>query len=250
MIAAERAGICAIAVMAKAPREGAVKTRLVPPLDFASAARMSRAFLRDITENIRLAARFEPIHGYVAYAPVGVESLFDGCLAEETRLILADGAPESEAGVVGFGRCLLQTMRDLLAMGYGSAVVLNSDSPTLPNERLRETARLLARDDDHIVFGPADDGGYYLLGARAPHAHLFRDIAWSTDQVADQTRERAREASLRVTELASWYDVDDRRGLSRLTADLAGTAAPQSYAAPFTAAALAELRAGALLQQE
>ena len=83
---------CAIAVMAKAPQPGLCKTRLSPPLSAADCAVLSAAFLRDVTENIALAARGAPIQGYVAYAPAGLERLFDGHLAAGTRLLLADGS--------------------------------------------------------------------------------------------------------------------------------------------------------------
>ena len=57
---------------------------------------------------------------------------------------------------------------------------------------------------------------YYLLGLKAAHAHLFEDIAWSTDSVAEQTAQRAREIGLELVTLPSWYDVDDAASLYRL----------------------------------
>jgi len=235
---------CAIAVMAKAPRPGAVKTRLVPPLSFEHAAQLSGAFLRDITENIQRAADQEPIAGYVAYAPAGVEAMFEGTLAPGSRLLLADGAAVAEPHIQGFGRCLFQTIRDLLGLGYQSAVVLNSDSPTLPTALLCETARALSRPEADMVLGPAEDGGYYLLGVRAPHAHLFRQIDWSTDQVAAQTRARASDLGLESVLLDPWYDVDDRHGLNRLIQDIGERRTEEGhrpYAAPLTAACLSRL---------
>jgi hypothetical protein len=113
-----REGGCAIAVMAKAPRPGQVKTRLVPPLTAISAATLSASFLRDITENIALAANDAAIHGYVAYAPAGFENAFDGMLADGTRLVLADGVGVSVSGVEGFGRSLLHAAQALLAKGH------------------------------------------------------------------------------------------------------------------------------------
>src|SRR5258708_5161881 len=109
---------CAIAVMAKAPRPGQVKTRLVPPLTPDMASALNANFLRDITENILLAAHDRAIQGYVAYAPVGFEALFDGMLACGTRLVLADGAGVSAPRVHGFGRCLLQAAQSLFAQGH------------------------------------------------------------------------------------------------------------------------------------
>src|SRR6185437_4377818 len=125
-------GSCAIGVMAKAPRPGLAKTRLCPPLRAEQAAALSAAFLRDITENIALAARLTPISGYIAYAPAGQEALFDGHLAVGTGLVLADGAIDAPPGVQGFGKCLLHAIQAMLALGHRSAIVLNADGPTLP----------------------------------------------------------------------------------------------------------------------
>lgn len=236
--------ICAIAVMAKAPRAGSCKTRLVPPLKPEEAAALSAAFLRDITENIALAGSAEKIRGCIAYAPAGLEALFDGHLAAGTGFVLADGSPDMPDGISGFGRCLFHAIHSLLQDGFGAAVVLNSDSPTLPTEILAHTARLLARPGDRAVLGPADDGGYYLLGVKSAHAHLFADIAWSTADVAARTRERAREIGLPLVELPAWYDVDDAASLFRLVDDLAMPAAVDGlmpFAAPASAACLERL---------
>ena len=239
---------CAIAVMAKAPRAGASKTRLVPPLTPEQAASLSAAFLRDVTENIVAAARLAPIAGYAAYAPAGLESLFDGHLAAGTRLILADGSPDMPAAVRGFGRCLLHAIQSLLAAGHPSACLLNSDGPTLPTSILADAARRLAAPGDRAVLGAADDGGYYLLGLKTPHAHMFEDIAWSTEDVAETTAMRAREIGLELVMLPRWYDVDDGASLARLQMELAAPLPCHGlvpYHAPATAARLAAMAAGA-----
>ena len=242
--AVTRQGGCAIAVMAKAPRPGQVKTRLVPPLTPDSASLLSASFLRDITANIALAAKEAAIHGYIAYAPAGFGTSFDGITAEGTRLVLADGAEISEPGVEGFGRSLLHAAQSLFAAGHDAVCLLNSDSPTLPTCLLAEAAIALAEPGDRMVLGPAEDGGYYVIGMKAPHVHLFRDVAWSTDRVADQTRARAGALGLPVVELATWYDVDDATSLRRLCRELtrrsAGDLTP--YAAPATAECLMRLR--------
>ncbi len=226
----------AVAVMAKAPEAGRSKTRLVPPLDRAEAAALSAAFLRDMTENIVLAARDVPLACFVAYAPAGAESSFDGVLADGTSLLLADGSPPMPPGVQGFGRSLLHAVQSLLAAGYAGVCLLNSDSPTLPTSFLCDASTALLAPGERIVLGPAEDGGYYLLGMQAPHAHLFEDIDWSTDRVAMQTRERARALGLELLDLPAWYDVDDRDGLVRLLTGLNAPAArpPQPYQAPAT----------------
>jgi rSAM/selenodomain-associated transferase 1 len=233
-----RAEQCAIAVMAKAPRPNHVKTRLVPPLTPQEAASLNACFLRDVTENIRAAGKAVPIAGVVAYAPQGAEALFDGMLAPGTELVLADGSIDVPAGVEGFGRSLLHAAQSLLAAGYGAACLLNSDSPTLPTAFLREAAEILARPGDRMVLGVADDGGYYMIGLKTPHAALFQDVTWSTDQVSAQTLSQAATLGLEVVLLPSWFDVDDAVSLTRLVNDLTAEHGDRSapYPAPATRA--------------
>src|SRR5271156_6077752 len=114
------AGRCAIAVMAKAPSPGRVKTRLVPPLSADEATALSGCFLQDVTANIAQAARDQPIDGYVAFAPAGSEALLRPVIAPGTRLILADGSPVMPDRVERFGRSLLHAARGLFELGYGA----------------------------------------------------------------------------------------------------------------------------------
>ena len=238
MVAAARRGGCAIAVMAKAPRPGLVKTRLVPPLTPEAASVLSASFLRDVTENIGRAARGRNVRGYVAYAPAGFAAAFDGVLADGTDLVLADGASLLSSRVHGFGRCLLHAARSLFVKGHDAVCLLNSDSPNLPTPLLLQSVAALAEDGDRVVLGPAEDGGYYVVGMKAPHTHLFEDVAWSTNAVAEQTRQRARDLGLPLVELNTWYDVDDAPALSRLCRDLASRQPADGldpYPAPATA---------------
>jgi uncharacterized protein len=213
--ATTRAG-CGVAFMAKASAPGRAKTRLVPPLTFEEAAVLNTAFLQDVADNVLLAARDCDrdcgIAGYAAYGPPGSEDFFRRTLPGSIGLI--------EAWRQNFGDCLLHTIEEIFARGHSSAVVLNSDSPTLPTAFLVEAATALARPGDRAVLGPSSDGGYYLLGLKTAHRHMFENIAWSTEQVAKQTLERAREIGLDVHRLPVWYDVDDVDGLRRLRAEL------------------------------
>ncbi len=237
-----KAALCAIAVMAKAPRPGHVKTRLQSVLAPEEAARLGAAFLQDITENLRRAAQDAPIAPFVAYAPLGEEARFEGLLAPGTELILADGAGGDAPGVEGFGRVLLHATRALLEQGYGAACVLNADGPTLPTACLVQAARRLLAPGMRAVLGPAEDGGYWLLGLQTPEPRLYARIAWSTDQACVQTQARAAEAALPLELLDTWYDVDDRAGLQRLAAELSGArSGPLTpYRAAATAACLAK----------
>lgn len=204
---------CAIAVMAKASAPGRTKTRLVPPLTYDEAADFNTAFLQDIAASLLRAGERAPIAPYMAYGPGGPD-FFRRHLPPEIGLI--------EACYPNFGDCLCMTIERLLGQGHGAAVVLNSDSPTLPTALLVETAERLAAPGERAVLGPASDGGYYLLGLKQPHRHLFEDIAWSTERVAEQTLMRAREIGLAVEILPTWYDVDDVEALRTLHAELFG----------------------------
>jgi len=218
--------------MAKAPREGEVKTRLVPPLTPAEAMALSIAFIRDTAENILAAAEIVPIDGFVAYSPPGSAALFAGVVPGAIRLL-----PPRR---VGLGASLLDAASDLLAGGYGAACLVDADSPTLPTSVLVEAAHVLAKPGDRVVLGHAADGGYYLIGLKRPHRRLFEGIAWSTESVFRQTIDRAAEIGLSVHTLPVWYDVDDVASLRRLIGDLA---APDhsGYPAPHTSALLRRL---------
>lgn len=232
-----RSECCAIAVMAKAPRIGEAKTRLVPPLSAAEAAAISACFIRDAAANIAAAARQAMIEGYIAYSPPDAAAEFAPLLAERMRLL-----PSRRSGL---GASLYDAAEDLLKAGYSAACLINSDSPTLPTSLLVDAARALLEAGDRIVLGPAKDGGYYLIGFKRPHARLFDDIAWSTPLVFKQTVERAREIGLEPLVLPMWYDVDDFESLQRLGSELLGESGKSEggavYAAPHTAALLRAL---------
>jgi hypothetical protein len=209
---AEGTAACGIAVMAKASEAGRTKTRLVPPLSFDEAAAFNTAFLRDVASSLIKAGAAASIAPYMAFGPPGSESFFRRTLPADIGLM--------EVWFANFGDCLLETIRALLERGHASAVVLNSDSPTLPTSLLIAAAMALAQPGQRAVLGPAHDGGYYLLGLKHAHRRMFEDIDWSTSRVARQTLERAAEIGLPVHVLPTWYDVDDVEGLRTLHAEL------------------------------
>ncbi|MBV9078162.1 MAG: glycosyltransferase [Methylobacteriaceae bacterium] len=222
--------------MAKASAPGRTKTRLVPPLTFAEAAELNTVFLRDIVRNLAAArAAGADLQAYLAFGPPGSESFFTQEVSPEADLI--------EAWMPGFGDCLFHALSEMFLRGHAAACVLNADSPTLPTSILIELSERLARPGDRAVFGPSEDGGYYVLGLKAPHRRLFEEIAWSTETVAEATLARAREIGLPVEVLPRWYDIDDRDCLIRLVHETLGEPADredglQPHPAPASAAYL------------
>lgn len=230
--------------MAKASVPGRTKTRLTPPLTAIEAAAFNTAFLKDVSANLLTASRATGIRGYMAYGPPGAQQFFIEHLPGEIGLI--------ESWYPNFGDCLFKAITGLFEAGHGSAVVLNSDSPTLPTALLIETAEVLAQPGDRAVLGPSTDGGYYLLGIKQAHRRLFDDIDWSTERVARQTLSRAEEIGLDVHCLPAWYDVDDAPSLRQLHGELFEDAsldpALSPFHAPNTAALISELSATADLR--
>lgn len=235
---ARRAGLCALAIMAKAPRNGEVKTRLVPPLTAAEAAMLSACFLKDIAANFMVAAKSVAVEGYVAYSPAGSEALFRDLVSPEILLL-----PPRR---IGLGNSLLDAAEDLLKAGYGAACLVNADSPTLPTSVLLQAAEALRAPGDRVVLGPARDGGYYLIGLKQAHPRLFDEIAWSTERVFRQTVERAASIGLDVVTLPLWYDVDDATSLGWLCGEVLDGRRPpdcllDGYRAPYTGDYLSKL---------
>ena len=218
---------CALGLMAKAPLVGEVKTRLVPPLTPQEAAALNVCFLRDMAANIRSISET----GLVVYTPAGSESAFDGILPDGFGLLLQRGP--------SLGDRLCNATDDLLRQGYDAVCLINSDSPTLPKSILIQAIKLLAAEGDRVVLGEAEDGGYYLIGLKHAHRHLFNGIAWSTADVFDRTRQRAAEIDLSVELLPPWYDVDDAETLNRLCEELLLPATLNgAYEAPYSRAFL------------
>lgn len=225
------AGVCALGVMTKAPKPGRVKTRLSPPLTPEEAAGLNTCFLRDTSAAIENATHGGLAQGIGVYTPIGEESAYDGILPKHFALIPQRGD--------AFGERLIFATEDLLRVGFDAVCLIDSDSPTVPQQAYADAAQILHEPGDRIVFGPSDDGGYYLIGMKQLHRRLFEDIDWSTERVAEQTLAHAKEIGVEVKLLPTWYDVDDRATLRRLCDELIGsTNGGSGFAAPQTRAYL------------
>ncbi len=204
----------AVTIVCKTPMPGRSKTRLSPPLRPEECAAISACFIRDLTATIAgLAAERDDVTACVLYTPVGSEAALRGLLPGGFDLVLQ--------GEGDLGDRLLQGTIDLLGAGYSGAILINSDSPTLPKAILSEAVDAVRRGGN-VTLSPAFDGGYTLIGLSQPHARLFADIPWSTSEVYRLTLARARELGLPVVNVPGWYDVDDAQSFSMLEAELAG----------------------------
>lgn len=224
--------------MTKMPAAGSSKTRLSPPLTPSEAAALSACFLSDTCDNIAGIASDGSADGVAVYTPVGAEDAYQELLPNAFSLIPQRGD--------SFGDRLFHASEDLIALGYDSLCLIDSDSPTLPAAFLRAAVTALARPGDRVVLGPAKDGGYYLIGLKQAHRHVFDEIDWSTSRVLRQTIARAKERRLPVTILPSWFDVDDGETLRQLCDEMFhsnGHSAAIPYRAPHTRRYLARLLA-------
>ena len=227
------AGRCALAIMTKVPRPGEVKTRLSPPLTPEEAAALNRCFLRDTAAAIAQVG--QPAQGVACYTPVGLESGYRDIFPRDFQLIA------QRAGT--FGERLAAATADLFAVGFAAVCLIDSDSPTVPASTFARGVQILSMPNDRVVLGPSDDGGYYLIGMKKLHPALFEDIAWSTDQVLAQTRQKAQELGLEVSLLPDGYDVDDEVSLKRLCQELLGPNESSESIAPATRAFVREWQA-------
>lgn len=207
----------ALIVIGKAPVAGQVKTRLIPPLTPRRAAQLYTCFLLD---SIALADAVPNADVYLLYVPrPRAAAKLRQVLPAHVRLLPQQGKGIGVGSAYGF--------RHLLAAGYNRVVLIGSDNPTLPAAYVRQAFQALDHAD--LVFGPTEDGGYYLIGMSQPHVGVFERITWSTDLVEREVRARAAALHLRVQDIPRWYDVDSIHELKRVVQDVQNNSAIASH---------------------
>jgi rSAM/selenodomain-associated transferase 1 len=204
-------------VVAKQPAPGQTKTRLSPPLTHNQAADLYDCFLRDTLNIMRKVPNVQCVIGYL---PEDARGYFRQ-LAPDMRLTCQRGA--------ALGERLDHMLTEALLGGSQRAVVMDSDSPTLPAAYLRQAFDDLS--DADVVLGPTRDGGYYLIGMKQPQPHLLREVQMSTPRVLADTLTLAESRGLTVSLLPTWYDVDTIGDLHQLDGEIAGLRANGSAAA-------------------
>lgn len=215
----------ALIVVAKRPANGQTKTRLTPALSHAQAVSLYTCLLLDTLD---LMTQVEDVEHILAYAPDNAEGYFRDRVPSCFKLYPQVGQ--------SLGERLHHILSHCLSLGYRQAVVMDSDSPTLPPAYLRQAFAMLDDPAVDVALGPCDDGGYYLIGLKQPCPSLF-DITMSTPTVAAETVAAAERAGRRVALLPTWYDVDTVQEVARLRAEL--DADPTAFA-PRTRAWLVE----------
>jgi rSAM/selenodomain-associated transferase 1 len=185
----------ALAIMARAPLPGHVKTRLQPGLNPAESATLAMAFFQDAVD---LVSSFDAYHPFLAYTPSSQRALFKQIVPESFGLL-----PQAEADL---GQRMHYVFVALSNKGHSPVVLIGSDIPTLQPSIISHAFDCLSKND--VCLGPSRDGGYYLIGLRAPRVALFQDIPWSTRRVFEVTISKIQEASLSYALLDTCCDVD------------------------------------------
>jgi uncharacterized protein len=195
-----------LGVFAKAPRAGEVKSRLAAAIGAAAAAKLYDAFLRDLLPRL---ATIEA-NRILAFASPADHDFFNSLCGTQFELQVQAGED--------LGTRMSVFFQGQFARHATQVVLVGSDSPDLPLDRIEQAFSELARHD--VVLGPSDDGGYYLIGMRRFIGELFSRIDWSTPSVFPQTTDRLREIRAGHAVLESWYDVDLPQDLERLNQEI------------------------------
>lgn len=216
---APRAGDVLV-VMAKEPRPGLAKTRLAAAVGAGAAARLAEALLLDTLHHAR-DPRWSVL---LAHAPAAAGPWF----AERAPGLSLWPQPEGD-----LGRRMDAAFREAFRRGATRCVIVGTDAPHMGRGALE--AAFGALDDHDACMGPAEDGGYVLIGLGEPQGRLFEGVPWSTEHVARVTRERCAALGLGLATLPSTFDVDEAEDLARLGALLRD----EPWRAPRTAGLLA-----------
>lgn len=197
-----------VLIFAKYPQPGLVKTRMTPPLTQDQAAAVHCASILAVCERTNVLPNVKTI---LVVTPDEKKN--------ELKNIVSDNVDEYWAqGAGDLGERLIRAVDRAFSLSADAVILLGADSPTIPDEYFHHTIELLARHD--AVLGPCEDGGYYLLALSSPMPALFQNINWGSENVADETRKRAADEAIDLSELKTWYDLDRYEDLVRAKRDL------------------------------
>ena len=190
-----------IAIFARAPQPGTAKTRLIPALGAAGAARLQRRLI---------------LNAMINSISMGSGNITLWCAPDTQHHFFR--ALHARCGVnvcSQLGPDLGSRMAHAFTAHGGPLLLIGTDCPALHTAHFATAADLLRNGHDAVFF-PAEDGGYVLVGLRQPQPGLFENIEWGSEQVMAQTRDRLARLGLRWTELLTLWDVDRPADLARL----------------------------------
>lgn len=202
-----------VVLFAKAPRPGLVKTRIAAELDAPAAAAIYRVLLQ------RTLATLHRFPGELRFTPADARDEFQAWLPHGWTL--------ADQGAGDLGVRLRRAVEHALANGAQAVLLLGADCPAVEAGDVTEALHALENHD--VVFGPASDGGYWLLGVRQMHPFLFEKMPWSTSSVLPLSLERAREAGLRTHLLRELRDIDTLEDWRTWLRTVAGTMGSSPY---------------------
>lgn len=182
----------ALIIIAKYPEKENVKTRLKGLMPDGKRLALYVSMLENTLNKLR---SIPDVDTYIAYAP---ESATDYFRRFGVGLILL---PEGDLG----GR-MFHSFREVFKAGYHRAALVGVDIPDLSSTIILKAFALLSLDD--IVYGPAKDGGYYLVGMGKLIKEIFEDVPWSSDQTLNRSVEKARQFGYSVAFTETLSDVD------------------------------------------
>ena len=204
----------ALVIFMKAPRSGAVKTRMIPWLSPEEAADLYCALIQDTAA---IASQVAGATTHIAFTPADAQPVLRELIDDETiQWFLQQGDD--------LGDRLKLAFQKIFHEGWERAVIIGSDSPLLPPGYIEQAFDALNSVD--VVLGPASDGGYYLIGlARSARVlscyhHIFDHITWSTEKVYEQTVQAIRQYDLSQSDLNTWGDVDQKADLIRIAVEI------------------------------
>ena len=196
-----------LGIFAKQPLPGQVKTRLCPPLTPAEAAELYHCALLETVQRMQLGS-FDLVICYAGERQWFADSF--------------PGVPLVPQRGADLGARMAGSLNAFLQQGYQQAVLIGSDSPDLPLTLVEQAFVALQRSE--VVFAPASDGGYVLIGEAAHHPQLFAAMPWSTGEVVSDTLQRINRHQIKAEQLPGWEDLDDLQALQHLLQRSPGSA--------------------------
>jgi rSAM/selenodomain-associated transferase 1 len=193
-----------LGLLAKYPEAGKVKTRLAVDIGEEGAARIYRELAERVFKNTtpEHASDFERV---IFYSPAGMRARFESWMPGEKLL------PQKGRDI---GDIMWTALKDLFDSGASKAVITGVDIPDLDAEVVRDA--FLALESVEVVIGPADDGGYYLIGMKDLRREIFEGPSWGTGKVFAETVEILKRHGLSYSTVKTLFDIDRIEDIAKM----------------------------------